>query len=396
MKLSVLLPTRNRLEYLRLAIASVLRQDCPEWEVVISDNDSRDDIAGYAASLGDERIVYHRTSRFVSVTENWNNALGYSSGDYVVMLGDDDALTQGYVTRMRELVDGFQQPELVFTSALLFTYPGVDPSCPQGFVEPNGYAEFFGDVRQPFLLARSSALAAVRRTMAFRLAFAFNMQFSLISRRLIDEMQPYGDFFQSPFPDYYATTASFLKARTVVADPRPEVIVGVTPKSYGFFHVNEREDEGRSFLDPEPEHGPTPPGTNINDGWLGAAEAIEANFGADYGIRVNRRRYRQLQALNVYGRRARGASTSDEIARLHDMLSPTERLLYGGASALARLTRLLPARARNAAARRALGQFPDWRPTRKIGRYRDILEVFDGESPTSGSSVSSRPGEPVI
>ena len=38
MKFSVLLPTRNRLEYLRFAVESVLRQDDPGWELVISDN----------------------------------------------------------------------------------------------------------------------------------------------------------------------------------------------------------------------------------------------------------------------------------------------------------------------------------------------------------------------
>src|SRR5687768_11034765 len=85
MKFSVLLPTRNRLELLRYAIESVRRQFYQDWEIVVSDNDSIEDVRGYVASLGDGRIRYVRTPRFIPVTDNWSNALAHSSGDYVVM-----------------------------------------------------------------------------------------------------------------------------------------------------------------------------------------------------------------------------------------------------------------------------------------------------------------------
>src|SRR5918997_95547 len=101
---SVLLPTRNRLDYLRYAIETVLRQDDPDWEIVVSDNDSEEDIAGHVRGLGDDRVRYVRTASFVPVTENWNNALEHSIGRYAVMLGDDDGLMPGYVARVRELV----------------------------------------------------------------------------------------------------------------------------------------------------------------------------------------------------------------------------------------------------------------------------------------------------
>ncbi len=70
MTFSVLLPTHNRLEYLRYAVESVRRQDDPEWEIVISDNDSTDDIAGYVEGLADTRVRYVRTDSFVPVTQN--------------------------------------------------------------------------------------------------------------------------------------------------------------------------------------------------------------------------------------------------------------------------------------------------------------------------------------
>src|SRR5207245_7033676 len=50
-RFSVLLPTRNRLEYLRLAIETVRRQDYQDWEIIVSDNDSEQDVEGWIAGL---------------------------------------------------------------------------------------------------------------------------------------------------------------------------------------------------------------------------------------------------------------------------------------------------------------------------------------------------------
>ncbi|MGB2953021.1 MAG: glycosyltransferase [Gaiellaceae bacterium] len=375
MKISFLLPTRDRLDYLKLAVETVRRQDRPEWEIVISDNDSTEDIRGFAESLNDSRVVYSRTPRFLPVTDNWNTVLALSSGDYVLMLGDDDGLLPGYVGRMFELIERFERPDVVYTGALLFSYPGVDPEYPNGFLAPNTHAEFFGEATEPFLLDHERALAAVCRALDFRLAFNFNMQLSLVSRKLVERVRPRGEFFQSAFPDYYATCVALLEGERVVADPRAEVVIGVTPKSYGYFHLNRREDEGRAFL----EAGALAPnpGSNINEGWLAAMEALAANYGSKHGLRVNRRRHRMLQAGNVYGRRLRGSASYEELAALNARLSPVERVFYRAAGLVARLLVIaLPARLWALLARRVAAQFPDWRPPRTEG-YANVLEVFE-------------------
>jgi len=45
MKFSVLIPTHDRLDLLRYAVESVIRQDYDDWELAISDNDSKEDVA---------------------------------------------------------------------------------------------------------------------------------------------------------------------------------------------------------------------------------------------------------------------------------------------------------------------------------------------------------------
>ena len=133
MKFSVLLPTRNRLDLLRYAIESVIRQDYSDWEVIVADNCSNEDVAGYVAGLNDSRIRYFRTTASIPVTDNWNFALGQSTGDYVVMLGDDDCLLKGYFRILLKLIGQFSNPDFIYTDAFQYAYPGVMPGIPGVF-----------------------------------------------------------------------------------------------------------------------------------------------------------------------------------------------------------------------------------------------------------------------
>lgn len=386
MKISFLLPTRDRLEYLKQAIETVRRQS-GDWEIVVSDNASRENTAAFVDKLADERIVYRRVPQPINVTDNWNAALQMSTGDYVLMLGDDDGVLPGYVEHMNALVKRFARPDVVHTGALLFTHPGVDPHHPGGYIAPNIHADFFRGASEPFLVGHERALAAVRGVMGFRLAFNFNMQLSLISRRLIEALRDRGEFFQSSFPDYYATSAAFIAARGIVADPSTPVVIGVTPKSYGFFHLNEREEEGRTFLGEDRER--TMPGSNINEGWLSAVTAIEHNFGDEQTLRVNRRRYRRLQALAVYSARRRGRADEHAVARMEGTLPALERTAFRTADAIGRrLVRFVPATLWERVMQRGQGQFPEFSPPVVEGRYRDLLEVFADCSVATAGTLS--------
>ena len=374
---------------------SVLDQDHGDWELVISDNCSHEDVEGYVRSLGEERIVYSRSEQPLAVTDNWNRALALCSGEYVVMLGDDDALLGGYMRRMAELIERFSEPDVVYTKALLFTYPGVDPERPDGFLMDHGCAEFFAGASDAFVLDRGRALGVVRDTMSFRMRFDFNAQFALVSRRLIDSLAEFGAFYQSDFPDYYSMNAAFLRAQRIVIDPAPRVVIGVTPKSYGYYHLNDREDQGRDLLGAAGPSAAT--GTNINVGWLSAAEALERGPAGAEGMRVDHRRYRLVQAAYVYRRHRSGAGRDEELTRLERELPPLERVAYRVASrALALVHRALPLRARLrliGLAHRLLGQIPAVDPSLHERSYRDILEVCAARPPPSRAAARPAVGE---
>lgn len=305
MKFSVLLPTRNRLQLLSYAVESVLRQDYEDWEIVISDNCSEEDIEAYVKSLSDPRVKYSRFDSFVPVTDNWNNTLNYAAAPYVIMLGDDDCLMPGYFTQMVQMLHEFENPDLIFTDANLFTYPGVIKEHPQGYFRDR-YIDYF-QKQHPFILSRDDGDQIVKRSLAILQSVHYNMQLSLISRELIDSLADRGPFFQSIFPDFYATVVAFLKSRRTIFYPKPVVTIGISPKSYGVFHFSGNVGEGRDFLYEDTlDESLTPikdrvlPGDFTYTGWLSAMDTIKKNYPQEIqamGAKVGYGRYRRLQIV---------------------------------------------------------------------------------------------------
>jgi glycosyltransferase involved in cell wall biosynthesis len=382
MKFSVLLPTRNRLELLKYAVETVRRQDYDNWEIIISDNYSEEDIAGYVNSLKEPRIKYHRTESFIPVTDNWNNALEKSTGDYVIMLGDDDCLMKGFFSTIKKLVETFKKPDFIYSNAYLYAYPGVLPDFPKGFLRPYSYASFFKSAREPFWLRREQALDLVHQSMNFKMVFTYNMQHSIINRNFINKLQSKGSFFQSPYPDFYATNVLLLKAERILICPYPLVTVGISPKSFGFYYFNKQENQGIEFLknlaDPqsiERLRHVILPGSKDRTSWLIAMETIKANYGSEFKLSVNYNRYRYLQILTVYGQ------SKAQLAELWKLLRWWEKLLVVPLVSLAaKLTKLFPRGFRSKIVGKLIAiinKTPQIDTPKSEHYYNNILEVFE-------------------
>ena len=63
--------------------------------------------------------------KFVSVHENWNHALNKSSGDYILMLGDDDYMLPGYFKKMDKILERYDYPECVTYNLHAFIFPNA-------------------------------------------------------------------------------------------------------------------------------------------------------------------------------------------------------------------------------------------------------------------------------
>ena len=89
-KVSVIIPTYNRIESLRLAIKSVLAQTFQDFEIIVVDDASHDNTAEVVARFKDERIRYIRHGTNKKISASRNTGVLNSQGRYIAFLDDDD------------------------------------------------------------------------------------------------------------------------------------------------------------------------------------------------------------------------------------------------------------------------------------------------------------------
>lgn len=108
MKFSITIPA-YKVRYLKEAIESVLSQTYTDWELVIVDDCSPENIkAAVAPYLTNSRIRFYRNHQncgAVDVVDNWNICLSYSTGDYIICMGDDDRLLPCCLEEYMKLID---------------------------------------------------------------------------------------------------------------------------------------------------------------------------------------------------------------------------------------------------------------------------------------------------
>jgi len=89
-RVSICTSVLNQRDLLARCIDSVRAQTIPEWEHIIVDDGSTDDIKGLVESYADSRLVYVRFPENRGFQQGYNHALSLASGDYVELLAADE------------------------------------------------------------------------------------------------------------------------------------------------------------------------------------------------------------------------------------------------------------------------------------------------------------------
>lgn len=104
---SIVVPTFNRLKYLRRTLASVFQQTFQDWELVIADDGSDGDTRAYLQTLEDPprvRVLWLSHSGRPAVARN--AALRAAKGEYVAFVDSDDLWTP---TKLQTQIDSLRR-----------------------------------------------------------------------------------------------------------------------------------------------------------------------------------------------------------------------------------------------------------------------------------------------
>ena len=137
-KVSFILPAYKR-RFLREAIASILAQTFRDFELVVVDDCSPEDLKSVVDGFHDARLSYHRNEKNLGrgdLVASWNHAIEYAHGEWIVLASDDDVYDSRFAEKLL---------------ALAGRYPDVDVlHCRMVAINENGGWNWIGQPRAEY------------------------------------------------------------------------------------------------------------------------------------------------------------------------------------------------------------------------------------------------------
>jgi glycosyltransferase involved in cell wall biosynthesis len=96
-KISVCVPTFNRISLLPYAIDSVLNQSEQDFELIICDDGSSDGTPELISQYKDNRIKYIRHPQNIGKSNNMRSGFDAARGEYFMKFDDDDRLMTDFL-----------------------------------------------------------------------------------------------------------------------------------------------------------------------------------------------------------------------------------------------------------------------------------------------------------
>jgi hypothetical protein len=235
---SIVIPTRNRGYELFYTLKTCVEQDLPEkhgrdFEIVVSDNASTDDIRAVVGRIASPRVRYVATGRYLSMTESWEFAVSQARGDYVGVVCTDDGYLLDTLSKVFEIVQRTGAEAVTFQGAYYNWPNSPDPRTRNTLRIPRFIF--------PERLEESTQLVkdALRNLHYGRLPCFLN---SFCKRDAIDRVRAKsGRIFASFQPDVYAAFLMGGSLPRIYVSNRIMLIGGVSGQSTG----------GNSFNNPE-------------------------------------------------------------------------------------------------------------------------------------------------
>lgn len=103
-RVSVIIPTYNRYNYLKNAIDSILEQTVNDLEIIIIDDASNDNTPSILRDFNDNRIKYIRHAVNKGGSAARNTGIKESSSEYIAFLDDDDLWLPGKLEEQLNLI----------------------------------------------------------------------------------------------------------------------------------------------------------------------------------------------------------------------------------------------------------------------------------------------------
>lgn len=127
-KYTIIIPVYNSLKYLPNCIETIITQNFNNFEIIVSDDNSTDGTKDFLSSLRHPCLRVVNPPKRMTMVENFEFALQYATGEWIMFLGGDDGL-QSYFFELIEkltLIAEKKRLSIIMSSRAYYFWPGCD------------------------------------------------------------------------------------------------------------------------------------------------------------------------------------------------------------------------------------------------------------------------------
>jgi len=237
---SIIIPTKNRAEYLFHTLRTCSIQDYENIEVYVCDDGSTDNTREIVeeASRKDPRIKYVSFGNEVGMRDNFENALNLVKDGYVLALGGDDALLPYGISSMLKILKDTKQ-EILCWPAPAYFYPKTKMKNGQLIIHAKN-----GKIQNGIKILSTKDFL---KRQSERLSYVSDIESPMfyvkgvVSTRLIHKVKnrsPEGRFYTCSTPDGYSGIVLAGEVDSYAYSHVPFSMHGVSPTSAGVGYLS--------------------------------------------------------------------------------------------------------------------------------------------------------------
>jgi glycosyltransferase involved in cell wall biosynthesis len=248
---SIVIPTRDRPNFLREAIQSALEQEFDDYEIIVSDNSTNSETEKVVSEFESKKLKYFRTPKPLDMPKSWDFALSKANGKFITFLEDDDLLTKKFLQFYSKFVNLRENKDIKVFSYGHAVFSRIDKILQKqnlGNFEEKEYRLVFYILNSKDIINSFNARDRFNHLILSGWGF-FNPQVSFIDKNFYDFIRnKYGRCFFNWVPDVTFSLVALYElskeSNNVLYISIPFLIARDTSVSYGY---GARENRG----DPE-------------------------------------------------------------------------------------------------------------------------------------------------
>lgn len=252
--LTIILPTMNRYNLLKLAVSSIVNQtDKEDLEVIIINNSSIDHTKKYLLTINDKLFKIYHNEKKLNISENWQKALKLSEGKYFYVLGDDDYLFPNFVENIKQIVKN-KSPDILMINKIDYIQQDSIYGWQDIVFSAKKYTSEIISLDPKKLMYSYLNFASDNY-----LPITPHPSLFIIKNELRVNVEKYTNcpFFYTVYPDYFAFIGCGLKANSMFFYDKELVCIGgVEQKNYcydnskmeAFLNLDDYENDDNKYL----------------------------------------------------------------------------------------------------------------------------------------------------